>query len=471
MFKKIITNTFIYSVAPYVASIANLLVLPIITKDLTEVDYGISGTITAYTSALSALSVLGLSVIVVNSYFQNKNRYKWIWRQIYGFLIIWNIIYSIFIAGFLYIFMPHAAAEYKVMIISLNVLPIVFFGPTNFLGTFFYTLQQKAIPIGIRTAIFGILAVFLNLLFISYYKLGYMGWFYTNFIIGVLTNISYWYILNIKHNITPIYNFKQKTIYKYLKISIPLLPHQYSYYLLNGSERLIMDQVKISTNKIGEFNIASMFSNYVSNFAQAGSTAIGPIIMDFYTKKKFRQARNIIFIYQTLLLGIDFIICLWAKEAFYFLISNEILRNTYDLAIILIMAISFTPLFVGYYSLLTFHEKTKRIWRITFSAGIICIVLNLIFLPVYGILSAPIIIFISYMYRGLSGYYLKSFKIVNSINYFPMLWTFSIIIFTIIVYLLKDIELVYKAFITFSILILMIPLYMNKMLLKQIFID
>jgi O-antigen/teichoic acid export membrane protein len=101
LFKKIITNTLIYSLAPYVASIANLLVLPIITKDLTEIDYGISGTITAYTSALSALSVLGLSVILNNSFFQNSHHYKWIWRQIYGFLVIWNVIYSLILGIFL----------------------------------------------------------------------------------------------------------------------------------------------------------------------------------------------------------------------------------------------------------------------------------------------------------------------------------------------------------------------------------
>jgi O-antigen/teichoic acid export membrane protein len=471
LFKKIIKNTVIYSFAPYVASFANLLVLPIITKDLTEVDYGISGTITAYTGALSALSVLGLSVILNNSYFHYKYHYKIIWRQIYGFLIIWNVIYSILLGIFLFVFIPDTAAENRFKIIVLNVLPIVLYGPANLLGTYFYMLKQNALPIAIRTAAFGILAICLNLLFISHFKLGYMGWFYTNFIVVILTNFSYWHVLNKQQEITPIFNFKRRTILKSLRISLPLLPHQYSYYLLSGSERLIMDQVKISTSKIGEFNIASMFSNYVANFANAGSSAISPVLLDFYSKRKYKQARNLLFLYQAGLLIVSFLVCLWLKEAFYLLINNNTLRETYDMGIILIMALSFTPLFVGYYSLLTYNEKTKTIWRITFIAGLICIILNLIFLPIFGIFSASIVIFIAFLYRGLAGYYLKSFRLMNNEKYYPAGWVFLISVITLFVYVIKDINITIKFILTIVLILAMIPMYFKRFKIKEKFFD
>lgn len=463
LFKKIIKNTVIYSIAPYVASFANLFVLPIITKDLTDVDYGISGTITAYTGALSALSALGLSVILNNSFFHYRNHYKFLWRQVYGFLILWNIVYSILLAGFLYLFMPESAAENTLIIILLNVSPIVLFGPVSFLGTYFYMLNQNALPIALRTAIFGVLAILLNLFFISYLKQGYMGWFYTSFIVGILTNFSYWYVINKKEKITPIFNFKKRTISKSLKISIPLLPHQYSYYLLSGSERLIMDQVKISTNKIGEFNIASMFSNYVANFANAGSNAIGPVLLDYYSKKKYYQARNLVFLYQAGLIIINFLICLWLKEVFGILINNDILKETYDIGIILIMALSFTPLFVGYYSILTYLEKTKNIWLITFTAGVICVLLNLIFLPKYGIYSASIIFFIAYLYRGVAGYCLKSFRTnIEKVRYYPAFWGLITTLSTSIVYVLRDSNLIVKISISVMIMAALILAFINR---------
>lgn len=462
MIKKIAINTLIYSVAPYVPSFANLLVLPLITKELTEVDYGISGTIIAYTSALSALSVLGLSVILNNSFFNSQNWFKYIWRQLYGFLIFWNFIYSIGLGAFLYFFMPNAAIENRVLIVLLNTIPIAFFGPTLFFGTSYYTLKQEALPIGVRTAFFGLMAVVLNLVFIIKFKYGYMGWFYTNFIVGVLTNLSYWYVLNRKLNIKPIYNFKLKTIKKSLSVSLPLLPHQYSYYLLSGSERLIMDQLKIDTGKIGEFNIAASFSNYVSNFAQAGSTAIAPVLMNLYRENRYLKARNVVFFYQFVLLLLNFIICLWIKEAFFILINNEVLRKTYDIAIILIMSVSFSPLFSGYFSLLTYKERTKNIWTITFIAGVLCVLLNVLFLPKYGVFSSAIIIFIAYAYRGISGYYLKSFKGISGYNYYPLFWTFLIVIFTIIVFLLKDYSLPFKGLLTFTIISVSFFLYLIK---------
>ena len=60
MIKKVLTNSAIYGLAPHVPRIVSVLLLPIMTAHLTDVDYGIAGTIAAYTMALSALSTLGV---------------------------------------------------------------------------------------------------------------------------------------------------------------------------------------------------------------------------------------------------------------------------------------------------------------------------------------------------------------------------------------------------------------------------
>ena len=52
-----------------------MLLLPIITQYLTDVDFGISGTISAYTSAISVFSTLGFGVILQNSFFKNPDNY------------------------------------------------------------------------------------------------------------------------------------------------------------------------------------------------------------------------------------------------------------------------------------------------------------------------------------------------------------------------------------------------------------
>ena len=95
MIKKILTNSAIYGLAPHVPKIVSVLLLPIMTKHLTDVDYGIAGTIAAYTMALASLSTLGVSAYLQVNFFKAKYQHKILWREVYGFLQYWMIAFSI----------------------------------------------------------------------------------------------------------------------------------------------------------------------------------------------------------------------------------------------------------------------------------------------------------------------------------------------------------------------------------------
>ncbi len=440
MFKKIIQNTVIYSLAPYVANFANLLILPIITKDLTPFDYGISGTIYAYTGALGALSNLGLTIILTNSFFQHPDHFKWIWRQIYGFLALWNIVFGLIVAFILFVFIPESVKENRAQIILLNTLPLIFFGPTNAITTLYYILKKQASQIGIRTAVFGSMAVFLNWYFISRLKLGYMGWFWTTFIVGLMTNISYWYALNRVLKITPIFNFKRSTIKRSLGVSIPIIPSHYSYYLLDGSDRLIMDQLKVPTGNIGEYNIAASFGNYVGSLTSASNNAIVPFLMSMYKRNEHKRAKLIIYGWLLSILSITFSICLWAKELFEILVKNDILKQSYPLAIIMIMAYNFRPVFIGAYQYMVFREKTKTIWLVSFFAGLISVGSNLIFIPLFGFKAAIFSLYFSFFYWGVGLYFTRSYRLIRKENYRPIGLSMVIVVITFLVFLLKDIS-------------------------------
>src|SRR5690606_20066871 len=177
MLRKLFSHTAIYGLAPQVTRIASVLALPIITKDLTSVDFGVYGIITAVAGAIAVLNTLGLRLVLTNSFYKSPNQYKWGWRQIYGFLMLWNLPYSVLLGVVLWFFVPPEASSNAFQIILLNILPIVFFGPTAILGNTYYQLKQRPFQIAIRSVVFGVLTVILNVIFISVWKLGYMGWF------------------------------------------------------------------------------------------------------------------------------------------------------------------------------------------------------------------------------------------------------------------------------------------------------
>ena len=71
MLKKLFSHTAIYGLAPQITKIASFFSLPLITAELTDLDYGIAGIMTAYTASISVLAALGLKVVLVNSFFKS----------------------------------------------------------------------------------------------------------------------------------------------------------------------------------------------------------------------------------------------------------------------------------------------------------------------------------------------------------------------------------------------------------------
>ena len=449
MLKKLFSHTAIYGASPQIVKLANFLVLPLITQHLTALDYGVSGVLTAFTTAISVFASLGLRVVLMNSFYKSPSQYKWLWRQVYGFLTLWNFVYAIILSVLIYFVVPVEAQENRWLILMLNVLPLVFFGQTNVICSTYYQLKQKPFQIAIRSAIFGLGTVFLNIFFISYMKLGYMGWFWSNFIIGMLTNLSYYYPLNFILKLTPILNYKWRLIKHSLKVSIPTIPHFYSGYLLNSSDRAVMKILKVDTLSIGKYNVAYTLAGAMGSLSHASAQAIGPLLNKLYRNGDDEGAKNLIFVLQIVFLMASITLCIWLKEIFGFMIRNTELAAVYPLGIIIIMSYNYRPMYYGANAKLMYTEKTNLIWKVSFIAGVINIGLNLLLIPLWGYEVAAYTTFVSMMYMGYAGFYFRVFKEVNSANYYPLFWIFITIGLTFAAWWIVEFPVWIKIIITF----------------------
>ncbi len=448
MVKKMTLHTLIYGLAPQVPVIAGFFSLPLITSQLTELDYGISEIIITYTTAFSILSTFGLNIVLINSFYHSFYQYKWIWRQIYGFLNIWNIFFALFMTFVLYFIIPKEAESNKWTIIALNVLPIIFFGRASIIGSKYFHLMQKPLQIAVRTSFFGLLSVSLNVYFIYFLRMGYMGWFWTTFIVNTLTNISYWYPVNIKLNLTPIYNFKWKSIKKSLKVSLPLIPHIYSGYLLNASDKAVMHSLNVSTGNIGKYGVAYKIGGLCKGIGAAMGIALAPLMYEKYREKDDIGVRNMIFLAQIVILFLTFVSSIWMKEIFQVMIKNDVLSKVYPLAIIITMSYSYIPMYLAVINKLFYLEKTNVLWKITTFAGVTNVILNFTLIPIYGYKVAAYTTFVSLMLLGFSGFYFKHFKQVNKVRFYHLFWLFTIIILTLLSIYIVELKLSYKIFIT-----------------------
>ena len=461
MLKKLFSHTFIYGFANQIPKIAGIFSLPFITKYLTEQDYGVFGVIVSYISAIEVFSSLGLRVILVNTFYKHSNWYKKIWREIYGFLMIWNIVFLFVKIYFLWLLMPKEVDNVN-LVIFLNIGAGLFFGPTSDIGFLYFQINQKPLSIALRIAIFGTLTVLLNIYFIAFLKMGYMGWFFTIFIISILSNTSYIYPIIFKYKITPIFNFSFKRIKSYLKVTLPTVPHYYSSFLLDTSDKIILERLSVPINDIGKYNTAYTVGNFFNSMGLVSGFAITPLMNKCYKNKDEKGARELVYVLQSVFFIVSFLVCIWLKEIFHLLIKNDTLAATYPLGIIVVMAYNYRPMYFGSVNKLFYLEKTNVLWKITFMAGITNVIMNLILVPIFGYKVAAVTTFLSLMFMGYSGYFLKDFKRNTSISYYPIYWLLATISLACISYLLKDINIIFKIWFTgIFIFILLILIYKN----------
>ncbi|WP_020526901.1 oligosaccharide flippase family protein [Flexithrix dorotheae] len=451
MFRKVFSNIFIYTVFPKLHSIAGIFILPIITKHLTPSDFGIYGVIIAATGALEGLKELGFQVVIANSYFKFKNRYKWIWRQIQGFMVYWGFVFFFLASLIVFIIIPKEAESNTKLIIFLTCSPYLFTPSLDIVSIRYFHYKEKPLQITLRSSILGFIGISIQLYTIVFLKLGYLGWFWSQFFVTILNYISYCYPVIIKGKLLPILNFKWYRIKKSLKLSLPLIPHNYSFYILNSSDRLVMQGLNVGINQIGKYNAAGTLSNYFSQFSDALSFAISPTFMKFYAKgddiSKINY-RKLLFILQFGMILITFLTSIWLKEIFIILIKNEELQQAYQIGIILIMSFSYRPMYIAINSLLFFAEKTKSFLKISLVGALINIILNLIFIPYFGILAAALTTYLSLLYVGYSGYFLKEYKQQKQLKVYPEFLIVLTLIITIAAYFLGSMDIHVKLLVT-----------------------
>ena len=449
MLGRLFKNTLLFAIGPQVPRLISVFLLPLLTKYLTPVDYGIWGIVTAYTGFFAGLKTLGMSQVIVNVYFKNKLRWKFFWQLYMGLLYSWILIFVLIQAVILWFVMPsEVQPQNKLWIILLLSFSSVFFDVTNTFGFRLYQFRQQAGYIALVTAISGVVTLLLNVYTIVYLKLGYMGWAISSFVGGFCSFAFLFYPVHIKEKLRPLFVKPRPFFKSALRVALPTIPHDYSAYLLNVSDRLVMDFYKVPISQIGMYNFAYTFGNYAEVGGEAMGMALSPMHLKLLAEKKENKARKLIFSLQLLFILGLFIVGMWAKEILQLLISNPDLANAYLITALIVFSYSYRPLYWGAVNLLGFAGRTEQLWKISFIAGILNLGLNFAFMPIWGYMTAIVTTFLSLLFLGVSGYHLKVFKQLSTENYRPFSWLAVFIAGFILLYFAVEWHFTIKILIT-----------------------
>ena len=410
MLKELFKGSAIYGVAPFVPKILTVFLLPILTRYLTSTDYGIIGTITSITFAVQALQDLGLRLLLPNYFYKCRSQYKVMWREVYGFLSLWMILFAVIQAVLLYIFIPVEAEANKWLIIILGNFSTVFFGPTSMIGQMFYQLNLKPTPVAWRIVLAGVTTILVNFVCVVIYKWGYMGAYVGGFAGTFLANLSYWPVVNRSLGLSPIYNFNWRFIRRLLKISLPTVPHYYSGYLMNSSNVVAMNYHGKPQSEIGHLTMAQSISGMFETVINAINQVFGPMTYKFICDNNKTEMKRLLYTYIMMAYSATFLYSLWSREIYDLLISNDEIAATYKYSIIFVMALNYRPMYVYCIDYFFYHEHTVQMLGITFMAGVISFLFYFTMIPYIGIWAALFGFYLGCLYMGYSGYFYRFYK-------------------------------------------------------------
>ena len=408
-YKTFIQRIGLIGLVNILVSLSSLILLPILTKNLSINEYGIWIQIITTINLVSALAILGLPYAMIRflSSTDDKEKIKEEFYSINFLLIIISLVFLVIMLLFSNIITKFLLdGDYKtgfiipfiIFVVCLNALTLNYFRTFN---------QMK------KYALFLFLQAYLNIIMVSYFIITGHGVFGAS--IGYLiTQISLFLITTIL--IFKDIGFKIphfKNVRKYLSFGIPTIPWNLSSWIVDSSDRYVIG-ILLGTSSVGYYSPGYSLGIIIQMFAVPFSTILLPTLSMKYDKNE-----NIVTLLKYshkyfLLMAIPAVIgmSLLSKNILSILTTPEIALNGY----LVTPFIALSALLFGSYSILNniiiLKNKTKLIGSIWIIVAFINLFLNIMVVPYFGILGAAAITLISYLIAFLITVYycLKFFK-------------------------------------------------------------
>lgn len=181
--------------------------------------------------------------------------------------------------------------------------------------------------------------------------------------------------------------FFSKKYWKYaLAFNIPLIPHYLSQTVLNSSDRIMISRM-VDEGSAGIYSLAYSISMVMMLVVTALSHTIGPWLLQKIKAGKLKDTENIAYISLAVIAAVNLLLIAFAPEAVAIFAPAS-----YREAIYVIPSVTMSVYFVFAYNIFSnvefYYEKTKFIMFASLISAVTNIVLNYIFIPMFGYYAA-----------------------------------------------------------------------------------
>lgn len=388
-------NSMIYTLTTLILNGASFFLLPLYTRLLSPSDLGNIYLIQTTGTILSMIASFQISGALSRYYFdmkQNKNKVKRMYTTICVFTaIITTVIYSL-----IFIFQNHI---FK--FIEVEFFPYVFFGLLSSYFSIFYSLilsllyvEEKAKQISILSLYCGIGSIVLNIIFVINFKDKLAGYLLSNLI---LTFVQF--IIFIKFSMQYFTkDFKIKDVGRYVKYSVQKLPGELSVWIVTFADRYMIDEMKGSYQN-GIYSLGYKLGSIADFVFLSVNKAYVPYVFDKYsdlTEENEKAVTTVALNVFSLYMVITFGLMVFSKEIVY-LMDPSYSNSVYIMCIILLSYL-LNGIKCVFHNPMDFKVEYVRIKSIIWLiSAIINVILNLMWIPVWGMYGAALATFTSYL--------------------------------------------------------------------------
>jgi len=435
--KKIIKDMLVYTNTSVLLKAGAFFLVPLYTKLLTPNEYGIMSILGAIMAILTAICFLGLD----ESY---KRYFVEVEKDIRARRIMTSTIFKLYLLWAIpFLLVVYLSRKFIFGSLIRDYESIVPYFPITFLivflSFFIYILYSSFIFEG-KSLFFSLTNIFqflfdvgLKIIAIAVLGLKLWGVYISQAIIYIfLSVLAFRYFLKYLS-----FDFDFAEAKKYLSYGTPLISHTLSFTLLSIIDRLIL-QKYVPLSAVGIYSLGYNLGLGVSFLQKGFRRTFTPLFLrrtkqyveqnaktEFYSRFGKKYLIQLI----TIFMLIHFLYFLWAKEICLILVQNSVFWESYKVIPYVIVGYMFMSLISLTNNILIYEKKTVFISITTIIAASVNIILNLLFIPLWGILGAALATTISFFVRSVLILQ-KAVKVAKmEIDYFKitMLFVFGII--------------------------------------------
>lgn len=450
--KQLLINTIIIAIGKLSTQVISFLLLPLYTSKLSPEEYGTYD----FFVTLSVFLLPIITLLMEESMFrflidaEDEKSKKRIVTATIAYTIFGSVIFTI-IAALIMSFMHHEYTLVFIMFMISNIL----IGLSNALSRGMGKIKLYSLS----NFILGVSTIILNIVFIVSFKLGVNGLLWSNVIANSVTAIFILAKLHLMRYVNK-EDLNRKVLSKMIRYSVPLVPNNLSWVIISLSDRLMLTQMA-GTAQNGIYSIANKFPNIVYTcygfFSTAWKESAAKILKEddkeSYYNSIYKDVKNFL---KATVIGLIAVM----PFAFPILVDSSY-NEAYIYIPILVISIYYTNMSNFFGGIFGAYKDTKIMGTTTIVSAIINIVINLLFIPKFGIYAAVFSTLIS----NIIIYWYRRQKLKMYINLKGK--------FNYIFWLLLAITLVtyYKNNIIINILILIVVvaycIYINKNFIAQ----